>query len=179
MGKAPNNLLHIQGTARPLTNAQPLDVSVVDGNGDHVTSFGGIGGTNSSFGAAFPTPGTAAGFKDSTGVNMAPGNLDAAGNLRVSGVGATAAGTATLSNISASASSVTLLSANAARLGATILNDSAALLYVKFGTTASASSHTVQLVTGAYYEVPANYTGRIDGIWASATGSARVTEMSA
>lgn len=90
--------------------------------------------------------------------------------------------TATLSNVSASASSVTLLSANANRLGATITNDSTADLYVKFGTTASATSFTVILdgvagVAKSYYEVPYNYTGRIDGIWASATGAARVTEL--
>jgi hypothetical protein len=33
------------------------------------------------------------------------------------------------------------------------------------------------MVADAYYEVPFGYTGRIDGIWASANGNARVTEM--
>ena len=51
------------------------------------------------------------------------------------------------------------------------------ILYVKFGTTASATSYTVKMVADAYYEVPFGYTGRIDGIWASANGNARVTEM--
>jgi hypothetical protein len=92
------------------------------------------------------------------------------------------AATATLSNVSASATSVTLLSANTARIGATITNDSSALIYIKFGTTASTTSYTVVLSGAAsapfsYYEVPAGYTGRIDGIWASATGNARVTEI--
>lgn len=85
--------------------------------------------------------------------------------------------TSTLSNVSGSASSVTLLSLNTARKGVTIFNDSTAILYVKFGTTASTTSFTVRLVSNAYYEVPFGYTGRIDGIWASATGSARVTEL--
>ena len=44
---------------------------------------GGGGGTSSNFGSAFPSAGTAAGFKDSTGTNMVPGNLDASGNLDV------------------------------------------------------------------------------------------------
>ena len=88
--------------------------------------------------------------------------------------------TATLTNVNDSASSVTLLSANSARKGATIHNDSTAILYVKFGTTASTTSYTVKMVADAYYEVPFDYTGRIDGIWASdASGAARVTEISA
>jgi hypothetical protein len=89
------------------------------------------------------------------------------------------AATPVLANVAGSASSVTLLSANASALGRTIVNDSTAVLYVKFGTTASTTSYTVQLVANAYYEVPFGYTGRIDGIWASATGAARVTEITA
>lgn len=85
--------------------------------------------------------------------------------------------TPTLSNVSASASSVTVLAANSARDGATIWNDSSAILYLKLGATASATSCTVKMVADAYYEVPYGYTGIIDGIWASATGSARVTEI--
>lgn len=93
------------------------------------------------------------------------------------------ASTATLSNVAASASNVTLLSANTARIGATITNDSSALVYIKFGTTASTTSYTVVLAGAAsapfsYYEVPAGYTGRIDAIWASAAGNARITEIS-
>lgn len=92
------------------------------------------------------------------------------------------AATATLSNVAGSATSVTLLAANSGRIGATITNDSSAVLYVKFGTTASTTSYTVVLAGAAaapfsYYEVPAGYTGRMDGIWASATGNARVTEI--
>jgi hypothetical protein len=88
-----------------------------------------------------------------------------------------AASTGTLANVASSASSVTLMASNASRLGATIHNDSTQVLYVKFGTTASATSYTVKMVADAYYEVPFGYTGRIDGIWASANGNARITEM--
>jgi hypothetical protein len=91
-------------------------------------------------------------------------------------------GTGTLSNVSGSASSVTVLAANTARKGATIVNDSTALLYLKFGSSASTSSYTVVLAGAAsapfaYYEVPFGYTGIITGIWASAAGNARVTEV--
>ncbi len=89
------------------------------------------------------------------------------------------AATSTLSTVAASASSVTVLALNAARLAATIDNDSTVNLYAKFGATASTSSFTVKIPAGAYYEVPGNYTGIIDGIWDSATGNARVTELTA
>jgi hypothetical protein len=86
--------------------------------------------------------------------------------------------TATLTNVAASATSVQLLASTAGRKQATFFNDSAAVLYLKFGTTASATSFTVRLTSNAYYELPATcYTGRIDGIWASATGTVRITEL--
>lgn len=45
---------------------------------------GGGGGTSSTYGAAFPTTGTASGFKSSAGSTMQPGNLDGSGNILVS-----------------------------------------------------------------------------------------------
>lgn len=86
--------------------------------------------------------------------------------------------TATLTNVASSASSVTLLSSAATRRGATIFNDSTSVLYVKFGATASTTSFTVKMLAGDYYELPQPcYTGVIDGIWSSAQGSARTTEL--
>ena len=96
-------------------------------------------------------------------------------------VGGQKATTATLSNVAGSASSVTLLALNTARLSAVIYNDSTAILYVKFGSTASTTSYTYQLqanMTLELMQIPM-YTGIITGIWASATGSARVTEITA
>lgn len=89
------------------------------------------------------------------------------------------AATSTLSNVAASASNVTILATNANRKRVVIVNDSTATLYLKFGATASATSYTYILYGGDTYESPSNpiYTGQIDGIWASATGAARVTEM--
>lgn len=87
--------------------------------------------------------------------------------------------TSTLSNVSASASNVTLLSSNSSRKGATIFNDSSSALYVKFGTTSSTTSFTVKIAAGGYFEIPGPtvYTGILDGIWDSASGAARVTEI--
>lgn len=87
-------------------------------------------------------------------------------------------GNAAVTAVDSSASNVTLLAANYARQGATIYNNSTAILYVKCGATASTSSFTMQMATETFWEVPAGYTGRIDGIWASANGNAMVTEFS-
>jgi hypothetical protein len=80
-------------------------------------------------------------------------------------------------NVAASATSVTLLASNTSRLAASIFNDSTSALYVKLGVTASATSFTVKVLAGGYFELPHPcYTGVIDGVWDSATGTARVTE---
>jgi hypothetical protein len=92
------------------------------------------------------------------------------------------AGTATLANVGASVTSVTLQASNAARLGLMMYNDSTSACYVKFGTTASATSFTVLMGPGAYYESPNGdgmYTGRVDGIWVAANGNMRLTELTA
>lgn len=84
---------------------------------------------------------------------------------------------ATLANVASSATSVTLFSANAGAHGRSVYNDSASVAYLKYGTTASTSSYTVQLAAGAYFEFPQPlYAARVDAIWASANGNARTTE---
>lgn len=83
----------------------------------------------------------------------------------------------TTTSVAASTSSVILLSANGARLGATIYNDSMNLMYVKLGSTASISSFEIKLFPLSYYELPYGYTGEVDGIWSSATGFARIGEL--
>lgn len=88
------------------------------------------------------------------------------------------ASTSAVTSVSSSATTVQLLAVNAARKMATFYNSSTAILYLKLGTTASTASYTVQLLAGAYYELPLPvYTGRIDGIWATANGSVLVTEL--
>jgi hypothetical protein len=87
--------------------------------------------------------------------------------------------TSSITSVASSGSSVTLLASNANRKYATIFNESTKLLYVKLGATASATSYTVQMPPNSYYELPTIniYTGIIDGIWASANGNARLTEL--
>jgi hypothetical protein len=100
------------------------------------------------------------------------GALPATGAL-----GHTTSGTAALTNVSSSASSVQLLASTAGRRMATIHNDSTAVLFLKYGSAASATSYTVKIPAGGYFEFPHPvYTGRVDGIWDAANGAARITE---
>lgn len=86
--------------------------------------------------------------------------------------------TANLANVASSATSVTLQAASTSRKGLIIYNDSTATLFLKYGATASATSFTYFLAAGATWEMPSPlFTGIIDGIWASANGNARVTEL--
>lgn len=89
----------------------------------------------------------------------------------------TAPQSATLANVASSATNVTLFAASGSVKGRAVYNDSTAVLYLKFGATATSSSYTVQLAAGAYYEFPQPcYGGLVDGIWAAANGAARTTQ---
>lgn len=86
--------------------------------------------------------------------------------------------TASVTSVSASATSVQLLASNASRKAFSVFNDSSAVLYIKFGVTASSTSYTVQVPKNGFYESGSViYTGEIDGVWASASGAARITEL--
>lgn len=88
-----------------------------------------------------------------------------------------AATTPAQSTVSVLITSTTILAPNAARRGATIYNESGAIVFVKLGATASITSYTAQVAIGGYYEVPYSYTGTIDGITAAITAVVRVTEF--
>lgn len=80
-------------------------------------------------------------------------------------------------SVSAQVASTQILADNFSRLGATVFNDSSAILYLKLGIGASTTSFTVKMLPYDYYELPFGYTGRVFGYWASATGNARITEL--
>jgi hypothetical protein len=84
---------------------------------------------------------------------------------------------ATPAQVASSASAVTLQASNASRRQLVVVNDSTAVLYLKYGSGALATSYTVKLAAGDYWEMPLPaYTGIVTGIWASANGFAYVTE---
>lgn len=86
--------------------------------------------------------------------------------------------TGTITSVNDTNADTTILASNASRKGASVYNESTEILYLALAnTTASATAYTVQIAPGGYYEVPANYTGVLKGIWAAdASGAARVTE---
>ena len=85
-----------------------------------------------------------------------------------------------LTNVASAAASTQLLAANPNRSGAIFWNDSTAVLYLALAAAASTTSYTVQLAAQGSWTLPPSpvYTGAIFGIWASANGYARVTELS-
>jgi len=88
------------------------------------------------------------------------------------------AAAAALTNVASSATTVSLLAANTNRRGVIIFNDSNQSLYVKYGATASTTSFTYLMTPKSTWEmILPIFQGAIDGIWASANGSARITEL--
>lgn len=88
------------------------------------------------------------------------------------------AGTGTATSVAATVTAnTTILVANVNRFGASIYNESTAVLFLLLGAgTESATVYTLQMAAGSYYETPFGFTGVIKGHWASANGSARVVE---
>jgi hypothetical protein len=115
---------------------------------------------------------------------VALGDATTEGNVQTVDSGGNAAvkqtcSTGAKSSVGASTSSVTVLASNTARRSFAVYNDSTVALYLDLtGGTATTSSFSVLLNGGDYYESPTPaYVGAVTGIWASATGSARVTEF--
>lgn len=74
---------------------------------------------------------------------------------------------------------LTLSAANFHRMGLIIHNDSTSVLYVKFGSGASATDFTHRMTAQASLEHRSGrvYRGIITGIWETADGAAQVTEL--
>jgi hypothetical protein len=89
-----------------------------------------------------------------------------------------AARTPTTTSVASSATSVTILAANANRRGFSISNVSTAKLYLSFSTPATTSNCFIEVPAGAFLLLDQQLivTSAIYGIWASANGTAQVTE---
>lgn len=107
---------------------------------------------------------------------------DAANGLDVDVTRTPKGATAGITSVADNASSVTILASNSARLGASVFNDSSAVLYLLYGSgTASATNYTVRIYQNGYHEVFGGFTGQLTGVWATdpGDGAARVTEVTA
>ena len=92
----------------------------------------------------------------------------------------------TISNrtdVASSATSGTLLAGNLNRKTVAIANDSTSILYILYGNTAAASStnytYVLQPITSSIPSILVieDYSGIVTGVWASANGFARITEV--
>jgi len=83
-----------------------------------------------------------------------------------------------VTSVASSATSVSLIAANTARRGVSIQNTSTSILYILVGggTATATTAHSVQIPSNGYWEAPYGFTGAVSGIWASANGSANITE---
>jgi len=148
----------------------PLAVRLSDGR----EFYKGIGQLNDGIRAMTGSSGN--NFLTPTG-SPTKANLDADGKLIVTSSPSSVS--AAVTSVAGAVSSTTLLAANTSRKGFIIYNDSTAILYVKLGSSASTSSFTYRLTpNGIVTESAFGYTGIITGIWTSATGNVRITELS-
>lgn len=114
---------------------------------------------------------------------MSPGGAAAVGTSTNPMVTAEAKATAgAKTSVTSAASSTSLIAANTNRKMLIITNESTAVLYIDLsGGTASATSYSVVLGPTATSVSPSftigNFTGAVTGIWASANGFARITEL--
>jgi hypothetical protein len=100
--------------------------------------------------------------------------------MPVVSIGNTGGATGTTATVTASTTAKTIQAANPGRRGLTIYNDSSSLLYVLLGAgTASTTVFSNRVAANSYYEVPFGFTGIVSGVWTTATGNARVTEVTA
>lgn len=85
---------------------------------------------------------------------------------------------AEMANVESAATSTLIFAANLKAVNRMVHNDSSAILYLKYGSAASDTSYTVEMGPGDYFEFPTPcYRGVVYGIWASANGYARTTEV--
>lgn len=85
----------------------------------------------------------------------------------------------TITSVVGANTTTQLLASNGNRTGAYFYNDSTAILYLAFATSASTTAYTLQIPAQGFFEMPVVpvYTGAIFGIWASAAGNVRITEL--
>lgn len=167
-----------------LTGVKGADGVTISGptNGVSVLGTKLNDGSQSSVGGTHLTMG---GVDPATSVYR-PLQIDSAGRQIIKP--ATSA-TSTPANVASVTAAAILLAANANRLpGSMITNDSTAILYILIGAVGavgnvSATNYTVAIdgkttVPGVFF-VPDGWLGVVQGIWVSANGFARVTELSA
>ena len=83
-----------------------------------------------------------------------------------------------VTSVAASTTAVELFAAAGGVGLRSVFNESGATLYLKYGSGAAANSYTTPVGPNTLYEFPDPvYSGQVTGIWTSASGFARCTEV--
>lgn len=149
------------------------------------TNTTGLNLTIGATGATVPADAILVGVKNGANiVALTEGSATSANSIpvvvasdQVVNVALPVSNTPTLTSVASSATSVTLLAASGTTKGWIIFNDSTSVLYVAFGGTASTTSFTSKLFPNSQLTSELTYTGAISGIWATANGFARITQL--
>jgi hypothetical protein len=116
-------------------------------------------------------------FRDAGGDNLSKVAVQIEGSDSTIIVETEGASTATVTSVTVTTTSTQLLASNADRKMAMFHNDGGGLIWLKLGTTASATSFTARLNANDYYELPLPiYTGIIHAIANTGTRDVRITE---
>ncbi len=102
------------------------------------------------------------------------GSVQAVGTTQTKDVRTTASA---VTSVAAALTDTVLLALNTGRFGAAVYAEGPGTLFLKLGNAASTVSYTAQLTPQTYYEVPFYWTGSVNGIWGTASGTARITEI--
>lgn len=114
-------------------------------------------------------------YDSRTGIGAMPVQVLDSNGAQITSFGATPADSATVSNVNDAATNATILSADTARKGFRLYNDSEYGCYVKYGATATTSDFSIFMPAGSTW-VENSYRGQVDGIWeANGSGAMRVT----
>lgn len=164
-----------------------------DSNGNlkvNVAAGGGSGGTSSTFGAAFPGTGTAAGATD--GTDMQPLLVDGSGNLKVAGSFSSTPPTSSSSNSpsqkTVGSSSGSILASNGSRKGCAVQNTGTVAIYLGLGQVPTATAYHIALPAGGSSNDGSSnrwdgtisgvlWQGAVNAISASGGGTCVVTEL--
>ena len=84
---------------------------------------------------------------------------------------------ARVSTVTARSASTPLLLPSGRRSGFLIKNDSAAVLFVRYGGTASPTDYSIDLQPGDKMTDELGYAGQVEGAWSFVDGQARITEV--
>jgi hypothetical protein len=105
-------------------------------------------------------------------------SLDTSGNLRVTAL-TNKSTTSNVTTVAGSTSNTAILAANGSRIFASIYNGTNKNMYILLNSgAASTTNYSIILITGSYWELPVDWTGAVNAVWANGvSGNALVTEL--